>query len=84
VFYHKGNVKQRPSTKCPRKHALSLLKGAESSANGQKGKGNDSQEEMSARQASMLLDNYRHEEEPKGLYKQKIETGHMPDVDKDW
>ena len=57
---------------------------AESSANGQKGKGNDSQEEMSARQASMLLDNYRHEEEPKGLYKQKIETGHMPDVDKDW
>ena len=50
----------------------------------QQGKGNDSQEEMSAKQASMLLDNYRHEEEPKGLYKQKIETGHMPNVDKDW
>ena len=50
----------------------------------QQGKDNKFQDEMSAKQASMLLDNYRHEEEPKGLYKQKIETHNMPDVDKDW
>ena len=50
---------------------------AESSANGP-------QEEISAKQASMLLDNYRHDEEPKGLYKQKIRTQGLPDVDKDW
>ncbi len=57
----------------------------EQKAQGARGKGQDKkQEEMSARQASMLLDNYRHDEEPKGLYKQKIETGNMPDVDKDW
>ena len=49
----------------------------ESSANGP-------QEEMSERQASMLLDNYHYDEEPKGLYKQKIDTRNMPDVDKDW
>ncbi len=42
------------------------------------------QEEMSEKQASMLLDNYHYDEEPKGLYKQKIKTQGMPDVDKDW
>jgi len=40
--------------------------------------------EMSDKQASMLLNNYHHDEEPKGLYKQRIRTSSMPDVDKDW
>ncbi len=41
-------------------------------------------DEMSDKQASMLLDNYHNDEEPKGLYKQLIKTSSMPDVDKDW
>ncbi len=51
-----------------------LRKSAESSANG----------EMSDKQARMLLDNYHHDEEPKGLYKQRIKTSRLPDVEKDW
>jgi Ca-activated chloride channel family protein len=41
------------------------------------------QEEMSDKQAHMLLDNYHHDEEPKGLYKQRIKASSIP-VDKDW
>lgn len=41
-------------------------------------------EELSAKQASLLVDNYHHEEEPKGLYKQRIDTSGMAEVDKDW
>lgn len=41
-------------------------------------------EELSESQAAMLLDRYRHEEEPKGLYKERIDTSGMPRVDKDW
>ena len=40
--------------------------------------------EMSENEASTLLENYRREEEPKGLYKEKIPTGGMPEVLKDW
>lgn len=40
--------------------------------------------EMSEQQAEMLLDNYQQDEEPRGLYKEKIEVGGMPDVLRDW
>jgi tetratricopeptide (TPR) repeat protein len=40
--------------------------------------------EMSEEQAEMLLDDYRESEEPKELYRQKLPTGRLPDVDKDW
>ncbi|MFH1593314.1 MAG: tetratricopeptide repeat protein [Candidatus Omnitrophota bacterium] len=46
--------------------------------------GGQSPKEMSEEEASMLLENYRHEEEPKGLYKEKIETRGLPEVLKDW
>ena len=39
---------------------------------------------MSEEEASMLLENYRQEEEPKGLYKEKIPTRGMPEVLRDW
>ena len=41
-------------------------------------------EEMSEEEAAALLENYRREEEPKGLYKEKIPTRGMPEVLKDW
>ncbi len=40
--------------------------------------------EMSEEEASTLLENYRREEEPKGLYKEKIPIRGMPEVLKDW
>ena len=41
-------------------------------------------EEMSEEEASALLENYHREEEPKGLYKEKIPVRGMPEVLKDW
>jgi len=43
-----------------------------------------SKNEMSEKEAEMLLDNYRHEEEPRGLYKEKIQVQGLPGVLKDW
>ncbi len=40
--------------------------------------------EMSEEEASTLLENYHREEEPKGLYKEKIPVRGMPEVLKDW
>jgi len=40
--------------------------------------------EMTEEEAEMLLDSYRHEEEPKGLYKEKIPAGGLPETLKDW
>lgn len=40
--------------------------------------------EMLEKEAQMLLDSYRHEEEPKGLLKGKIPIHNLPEVSKDW
>lgn len=40
--------------------------------------------EMTEEEAEMLLDNYRHEEEPKGLYQKRLPKGGLPEVQKDW
>jgi Ca-activated chloride channel family protein len=40
--------------------------------------------QMSAQEAKMLLDSYRHEEEPRGLYKGNIPTRNLPEAAKDW
>ena len=40
--------------------------------------------EMSEEEAAMLLEGYRNEEEPRGLYKGRIPTQGMPKVLKDW
>lgn len=44
----------------------------------------DESEEMSEQEALMLLENYNQEEEPKGLYKEKMPTADLTDVLKDW
>lgn len=41
-------------------------------------------EKISQKEALMLLDNYRLEEEPTGLYKEKIPIHNLPEVLKDW
>jgi len=41
-------------------------------------------DEMTKEEAEMLLESYKHEEEPKGLYKKKKPTRGLPDVLKDW
>lgn len=41
-------------------------------------------DEMSQEEAQMLLEGYRHEEEPKGLYRERIPVQDLPDVVKDW
>ncbi|MBL7081691.1 MAG: tetratricopeptide repeat protein [Candidatus Omnitrophica bacterium] len=43
-----------------------------------------SKDEISKQEALMLLESYRQEEEPKGLYKEKIPTRGLPEVLKDW
>ena len=40
--------------------------------------------EMSEKEAEMLLENYRYQEEPRGLYKEEISQGGLPEVLKDW
>lgn len=41
-------------------------------------------EEMLEEEAVMILEGYRQEEEPKGLYKEKMQTRGLPEVLKDW
>ena len=41
-------------------------------------------DEMTKEEAEMLLESYKHEEEPKGLYEKKKPTRGLPDVLKDW
>jgi Ca-activated chloride channel family protein len=48
------------------------------------GSAQGAQGEMSDKQAEMALDNYRQEEEPKGLYKEKIPVHELPETQKDW
>lgn len=43
-----------------------------------------SEGEMAEKEAGMLLEQYRNEEEPRGLYKGKIPTAGFPEVLKDW
>lgn len=40
--------------------------------------------EMSEKEAEMLLENYRYQEEPRGLYKEEIPDTGLPEVLKDW
>ena len=40
--------------------------------------------EMSQEEALMLLEGYRQEEEPQGLYQEKIPAGQLPEAEKDW
>jgi len=40
--------------------------------------------EMSGEEASMMLEGYQDEEEPKGLYKEKMTSGGLSEVLKDW
>lgn len=44
----------------------------------------ESPEEVSEKEARMLLDNYRDEEEPKRLYKENVPLRQMPEPSKDW
>ena len=40
--------------------------------------------QMSEKEALMLLDSYRHEDEPQGLLKPKMPQRNVPEVVKDW
>ena len=51
---------------------------------GNSGAAQQPQGEMSEREASTLLDIYRDEEEPRGLYKGNIPVRGMPEAEKDW
>ena len=50
----------------------------------QAGQARETAGEMSEKEAQMLLDSYRHEEEPKGLLKGKMSTRNLSEVLKDW
>ena len=56
----------------------------EGQASGQTTESDKQQGEISRQEALMLLENYRQEEEPRGLYKEKIPTRGLPEVLKDW
>lgn len=45
---------------------------------------NQPSEEMSEQEASMLLNSYAQEEEPRGLYREKMPQITLPEVEKDW
>ena len=53
-------------------------------ADQQAGQGQEQAKGISEEQALMLLESYHQEEEPKGLYKEKIQKGKMPETLKDW
>lgn len=53
-------------------------------ASKQRGRTSQPGETMSKEEALMLLEGYHQEEEPKGLYKEKIPTHQLPEVLKDW
>ncbi len=40
--------------------------------------------EMSEREVEMLLESYRQEEEPRGMYRQRIRVRGLPEATKDW
>ncbi len=50
----------------------------------QAGASQERTEGMSEKEALMILESYRREEEPKGLYREKIQTHGLSEVLKDW
>lgn len=50
----------------------------------QTGQSTQSAEELSKQEALMLLEGYQQEDEPKGLYRQKLSPSSLPEVLQDW